>query len=403
MPAPVAHLHFTAQRPLVYAVEAWGASKDPASGAPRVALRFVLRDVASRILAESPPTEVPPARDGRVQQLISIPIQQLTAGQYEAAVTLEDRVAGQSEERRTTFIVDDGLRPRVPAASGPAATPPAPDLVPLLARAGEYVVEYGRIFSNIVAQEDYRQEYWNGLVRQRRDSRADLVFVTLPGALSWATFRDVYEVDGNKVRDRSTRLERLFAGPAADAGASRARAILAESSRFNLGPVVRSVNIPTLALLFLDPANQGRFRFERKGRRTVGGVETVELELVERVRPTLVRGGGKDDAPVKGRVAIDPDSGAVLRTDVEYDFGSDSRDARRQKRARIVTEYARDAKLGVLVPVEMSESYELPWEAAGGSTILDDVRDSTGSVTIKATARYAGYRRFQVTTDEAFK
>ena len=405
MPAPVAHLHFTAQRPLVYAVEAWGASKDPASGAPRVALRFVLRDAASRILAESPPTEVPPARDGRVQQLISIPIQQLTAGQYEAAVTLEDRVAGQSEERRTTFVVDDAVpaRPSVPAASGPAATPPAPDLLPLLARAGEYVVEYGKIFSNVVAQEDYQQEYWNGLVRARRDSRADLVFVTLPGALSWAAFRDVYEVDGHKVRDRSARLEKLFAGPAADAGASRARAILAESSRFNLGPVVRSVNIPTLALLFLDPANQGRFRFERKGRRTVGGVETVELELVERVRPTLVRGGGKDNAPVKGRVAIDPDSGAVLRTDVEYDFGSDSRDARRQKRARIVTEYARDAKLGVLVPVEMSESYELPWEAAGGSTILDDVRDSTGNVTIKATARYSGYRRFEVTTDEAFK
>ena len=404
MPAPVAHLHFTAQRPLVYAVEAWGASKDPASGAPRVALRFVLRDAASRILAESPPAEVAPARDGRVQQLISIPIQQLASGQYEASVTLEDRVAGQSEERRTTFVVEDALPPgpRVPAASGPAATPPAPDLVPLLARAGEYVVEYGKIFSNVVAQEDYRQEYWNGLVRERRDSRADLVFVTLPGALSWATFRDVYEVDGNKVRDRSARLEKLFAGPAAARGESQARAILAESSRFNLGPVTRSVNIPTLALLFLDPANQGRFRFERKGRRTVRGVETVELELVERVRPTLVRAGGHDDAPVKGRIAIDPDRGAVLRTDVEYDFAFDSRDARRRKRARIVTEYAPDAKLGVLVPVEMRESYEIPKETAG-SSVVDDVRDSTFSITIEATARYAGYRRFEVTTDEAFR
>ena len=92
----------------------------------------------------------------------------------------------------------------------------------------------------------------------------------------------------------------------------------------------------------------------------------------------------------------------MLRTDVEYDFAFDSRDARRRKRARIVTEYAPDAKLGVLVPVEMRESYEIPKETAG-SSVVDDVRDSTFSITIEATARYAGYRRFEVTTDEAFR
>jgi hypothetical protein len=129
----------------------------------------------------------------------------------------------------------------------------------------------------------------------------------------------------------------------------------------------------------------------------------MELELVERARPSLVRAGANRDAPVKGRVSIDPESGAVLRTDVEYDFDYDSRDARRQKRAHIVTEYRRDAGLGILVPVEMRESYELPAETAIGSDIVDNVRDATVSITIEATAQYTGYRRFEVSTDEKFR
>src|SRR5262249_3088557 len=160
-------------------------------------------------------------------------------------------------------------------------------LAGLLARAGEYVAAYSKTFSDLVAQEDYRQElHTQDLRSQRRYSRADLVFVDLPGVLPWATFRDVYEVDGPKVRHRSAGLERLFPGAKDDSAAARAGAILAESSRFNLGPVQRTVNIPTLALLFLHPDNQPRFAFERKGKGRVDGREAVELALVERARPT---------------------------------------------------------------------------------------------------------------------
>ena len=288
-------------------------------------------------------------------------------------------------------------------ASAAPATPGGADLAAVLARAGQYVVEYRQVFSNVVAQEDYRQEYSNGPQRQRRDSHADLVFVNLPGPLSWATFRDVYEVDGNKVHDRSARLEKLFVEAAAETAATRARTILAESSRFNLGPVVRSVNIPTLALLFLDPANQGRFRFEAKGRRKIDGLSAVEIALEERDRPTLVRGGPNRDAPATGRVWIEPESGAVLRTDVEYDFGFDSRDARQQRHARIVTEYERDAGLGIFVPMEMRERYELPPDAAVSAAIVNNVRDATVSITIEATAKYTAYRRFEVATGESFR
>ena len=393
-PAPVAHAVFTSARPLVCAVSAWGASKDPATGRPDVSLRFVLKDGAGRLVADSPATPVVPAADGGLEQLIALPIRQLPAGEYEMALTMEDRLAGRSEERRQTFVVEHPAPPPVVPA-----TPVAADLAPLLARAGRYVVEYGKAFSEVVAEENYRQEY----LGQRRFSRADLVFVTLPGALPWATFRDVYEVDGHQVRDRTARLEKLFLASSADAAATRAGAILTESSRFNLGPVLRSVNIPTLALLFLHPDNQGRFTFERKGRGKVQGSEAVEVALTERVRPTLVNDGAGGDAPVQGRIWIEPDTGAVLRTDVEYDIASKESPQRTQ--ARVVTEYRREAKLGILVPLEMRERYSLPIQATRGFQIFDDRRDkdSQSHLIIEALAQYGAYRRFGVATDEAFR
>ena len=136
--------------------------------------------------------------------------------------------------------------------------------------------------------------------------------------------------------------------------------ILAESNRYNLGPVVLTVNIPTLALLFLDPANQSRFTFERKGRRRVQGVETAEVQLVERERPALVRAGANRDAPAKGRVWIEPESGAVLHRRAG-DLDIDPKDPRQQKRARIVTEYRRDAKHRISSPLQMQEATSLPW------------------------------------------
>jgi hypothetical protein len=398
----VAHAVFNSARPLVCSVSAWGAAKDPASGAPNVAMRFALSDRKGQVLANSPPSVVKPAADGSLEQLIALPIAQLPAGEYEVTLTMEDRVAGRSEERRQAFVVerapDRAAASARSAEKAPPAAPVAPELAPVLARAGEYVVQYGKAFSEVVAEENYRQEF----LAERRFSRADLVFVSLPGALPWATFRDVYEVDGHQVRDRSARLEKLFVGSAAQTAADRAGAILAESTRFNLGPVQRTVNIPTLALLFLHPENQRRFTFEPKGRSKVQGTEAVEVELVERSRPTLVNNGSGGDAPVHGRVWIEPDRGAVLRTDVEYELPAADK---QRMRARVVTEYRPDAKLGILVPAEMREIYSLPIQATRGYQIFNDRRDRelASHVVIEARAEYGAYRRFEVATDEAFR
>ena len=170
--------------------------------------------------------------------------------------------------------------------------------------------------------------------RGRRNTRAGVVFVSLPGPIPWATFRDVWEVDGNKISDRQDRLARLFRESPATAP-ERAQAILAESARYNLGPVRRTMNIPTFALLFLHHENQYRFAYRLKGQQTFHGTKVVEVAFRERVRPTLVAGDSSAGAPVKGSAWIDPETGAILKTDADYDF--DPWDRSHRSRARIIT------------------------------------------------------------------
>lgn len=259
----------------------------------------------------------------------------------------------------------------------------------LLERGGAYVERYGETFRSLVADEAYRQvEYGmqDSLVPRRVcNLRSDVVFVRLTGSLPWATFRDVYEADGKEVHDRARRLERLFTRPSADTHA-QARAILRESSRYNLGRdhVTRNVNAPTFALLFLLPQNQQRLSFKRKGRKGIAGTTTVEIAFEETSRPTLVRDEYQDDTPAKGSIWLDPSRGTVLRTRIEYDIEKQKRlyPADMWAVAVIVTDYRRESGLDILVPDTMTEWYT-----------KHAVRYLEGRAT------YSSYRRFEVESD----
>ena len=95
-----------------------------------------------------------------------------------------------------------------------------------------------------------------------RRMRSDLLLVKPAGAEDWIDFADVFEVDGEPVRDRNDR-------PSSGCFSIRAKpqgqtaAILREAPRYNIGSVDRNVNIPVLPLLFLESKNQSRFKFRR--------------------------------------------------------------------------------------------------------------------------------------------
>jgi VWFA-related protein len=404
-PAPVAHRSFSASggRSLFYAFAILGAARDPSTDHSNVTIRFAVKDRSGRTLVEAPETAVAPSPDGRLEQVIALPLAQMPAGEYELQLTVHDRVAGGALDRKETFVVEAAPPPAVTAdleeRAGPGPASVAPDLAPILERAGRYVTAYQKAFSDLVAEEDYRQDLSAPTGRFSRRSRAEMIFVSLPGPIPWAAFRDVYEVDGKKVRDREARLERLFrdSPDGAVAAASRARAILDESARYNLGPVRRTLNVPTFALLVLHPDHQHRFSFARAGSKSIDGTQTVQVAFAERLRPTLVA-GADGDVVAQGSIWIDADRGTVLRTDVWYSSGLKSRFT--WAGTRIVTEYGREARLQVTVPVRMTETYE------AGAGLHAGLRDEWGRLrsgfAIKAVASYSGYRRFDVTTDEKY-
>ena len=262
------------------------------------------------------------------------------------------------------------------------AAPPAPpvpdDLRNILERAGLYVAGYARSFSNVFAEESYQQEYTNPTGRRTvRRSRADVVVVSLPGAVPWTVFRDVIEVDGGPVGDREARLKLLFV-ESPDTAVEKARRVLAESSRYNLGPLRRTVNFPTLALTFLLPENQPRFSFERKGRRSVRGTDAIEVAYAEKASPTIVHDDSGHDVSSRGQFWIDPETGRVLRSVLEHDANGHDWLAW----ARIVVEYRREPRLDILVPDSMTETYGTP--SITGSR--------TGASTTRLRRAYAGRR-----------
>jgi formylglycine-generating enzyme required for sulfatase activity len=278
------------------------------------------------------------------------------------------------------------LLPILAAAVIAAAQSVAPvTLDELLARAGAYVAEFEHRFSNVVAEEYYVQRAplkrinstaMPGLMH--RELRSDFLFVKVQGDEVWMPFRDVFEVDGKPVRDRQERLTALFLQPQSIA-VDQAKKIADESARYNIGDVLRTINLPVLALEVLRPENQRRFAFSRLRIDRRAGPDVWSIEFREIVTPTMVRGEAGKDLLSEGRFRIEASTGRVVRTELVVDEV--------RVRASITTHYRPDAAFGFSLPVEMQEEYSFP----------------RSSVTIVGTATYSKFRRFSVQTDETMR
>ncbi len=277
--------------------------------------------------------------------------------------------------------------------SGPAPLP-TPTVATVLTRAGEYALEYESRFSLLVAEEDYYQRadrpplaanssqartpnpsgsFDIGSRRARR-LRSDYLLVKSDEG-GWLPFRDVFEVDGRKVRDREDRMVKLLLAPSPSA-LEQARRLMDESTRYNLGRVVRTINIPTLAVLLVQPNLRARFAFAHGGETQVAGHTAWALTFEERVRPTLVRTTNGADLPMSGRLWVEPTTGTVLKTEMSV--------ADTSVIATVAVEFREDTALGLWVPAEMTEYYKATMSA-------DEIR---------CTATYKNYRKFSVSTDE---
>jgi len=192
---------------------------------------------------------------------------------------------------------------------------------------------------------------------------SDLLLVKPFDADDWLQYRDVFEVDGTRIRDREERLAQLFREHSRSSD-TRMRDILADSARYNIGDVQRNVNTPLFPLEFLRASNQRRFTFTRttdlSSRPATtdpedAGAFRVSTEVwaiayQERKADTMIRTTQRRDLPSRGRFWIEPASGRVLMSELLVH--------NRSVKASIDVSYQSEPLLGLLVPIEMRERYE---------------------------------------------
>ena len=253
-----------------------------------------------------------------------------------------------------------------------------PALETVLARAAAYVVEFQRQLSGVVAEEQYVQDVRYplatgtrfSLLARHRELKADLLLVK------------PFDVDGKAVRDRNERLMHLFLAPDASS-ASQVQRITDESSRYNIGNLYRTVNVPVLALVILDPGNQARFKFKRSDHREPllehGPIKSPDLWVVdyqEVQKQTIIRTTGGRDLAARGRFWIEPATGQVVASELVAEDMT--------IKGIIDVDYAIEPAMDLLVPVSMRERYDIHHD---GSRVDGE-------------ASYTRFRRFQVKVDE---
>ncbi len=276
----------------------------------------------------------------------------------------------------------------------------------VLARARDYVAAYEQAFANLLAEEQSTQELREpgvlagmpGPTRgsggmsgggmpmmespassertTRRRLRANYLVIRAETGLGWVPFRDVVEVDGKNVGGRQQRLVELLSGDG-PADLVRARNLMVEGARHDLGDVARTFNIPVLGLLFVHPDRAMATTFTRRGQERVAGRRATVYTFDEPGRPSLVRGPGDQDLPSTGRVWVDDTSGAILKTEHIVQAWDVT--------ATVTVQYRHDDRLGLWLPERMTEEYR--WSSNKGRTL-------------RVSARYSDYRRLQIDASE---
>jgi hypothetical protein len=251
-----------------------------------------------------------------------------------------------------------------------------PTLEVVLGRMHAYLKAYAKQLPAMIATERYQQRFGSGMRKNQRLLMSDYGLIQVQGDTEWLGFREVLSVDGKPVTDSASRLAELLARPSSQA-LQQARLIAEESARYNIGPVVRTINDPAIVLELLDGRNSPRMRFSHNGENTVNGVRAWVLRYQELGNPTVIRTRDRRDVPARGRVWVEPGSGRILRAEASVEPGLGVT-------GTIDVTFEHDERMGFAVPSKMSERY----------TNRNLVAVSSGEAT------YSNFRRFTVDTEE---
>jgi hypothetical protein len=265
---------------------------------------------------------------------------------------------------------------------------PGSGFTTVLSSAMRYAMNYEQRFFLLAADEHYVQELQRppnpgsnlsranpgggmqgGGAISQQIIKSDFLLVQLGGdGEGWMPFRDTYEVKGRKLRERDDRLLKLFTSADKDRFEKAAR-LSEASTKHHLGNVARTINIPTLAMMFLHPRVNERFEFTDGGEENIGGRILRKVVYKEVARPTLIKTTRGRDLALTGLMWVDPFSGTVVKTELNA--------ADPAVRCQVTVTFRRDEALDLWVPEKMDEYYK-------ANLAVDD---------ILATATYTNVRR----------
>ena len=244
-------------------------------------------------------------------------------------------------------------------------------------------------FSNVVSEETYIQDSSvplqsamligrPGSAARNRRLKADFLLVSVSSAQNWVPFRDVFEVDGQPIRDRDSRLAKLFLKPSdssleqVHSNPGRKRAVQPRQHAAHdqqPGARHRASSRRTFSSAF-------HYSLGKMDPKVGPGVWIIDYK--EETRPSFIRGRSDLDLFAHGRLWIEAETGRLLKTEVLLEQPT--------LRARITTSFRFDDRFGIAVPYEMQEEYKF---------------DNGTKVT--AIATYDRFRRFDVSTEDTLK
>jgi hypothetical protein len=255
----------------------------------------------------------------------------------------------------------------------------SPDLDTVLHRASDYVTRYEAELGNLIGTEEYVQNVAYkgvgaryGMITKREQRRMSSDFLIIQVGKEWSALRKANRVDGSAVKETESFETAFDDSPASNR--KRLDQMKLDSTRYNIGGILREINLPTFALAVLRKSEVDRFSFEKAGIDKIDGTPAWAVRFREMKGWTLVHGQPDEELFSHGTFWIEPDTGRILKTE----FMVENQFAKPEIRGRIVVNYGMSKKLDMLVPSLMVEHYENDYN------------------TIDCRADYQNFRQFEV-------
>jgi hypothetical protein len=232
------------------------------------------------------------------------------------------------------------------------------ELPTILDRAAQYVAQYEeKELGNLLVNEVYNQKatfFADGVVVQdRKQRRIESDFLIFQAGTRRIGVRRVNRVDGKEVKSKEAPFEDMKVD-SLEAFARIVEALREESTRYDIGEVLRRNNVPTFALKVVRKEEASRFAFTRNGTEKISGVQTWKVKFREERGPTLMSGLLSGPLFSQGTLWIEPNTGRILKTE----FLIENKDPKEKGSGRSVVAYEENKQLGILVPAQMVERYE---------------------------------------------